>query len=33
LAVVEREIKTVRREIGLLREDVRNERMERIACV
>jgi hypothetical protein len=27
---VEREIKIIRREIGLLREDIRNERMERV---
>jgi hypothetical protein len=29
-AAIEREVKTARREIGLLREDIRNERMERV---
>ena len=28
--VVEQDIKIIRREIGLLREDIRNERMERV---
>ncbi len=29
-ASIEREVKTTRREIGLLREDIRNEQLERV---
>lgn len=30
LVAIEREVKTIRRELGLLREDIRNERLERV---